>query len=99
MGRWQALIDDLIADLEAETPDEGLRTSIDHKIWKAETRASNLATPATRAEKSTHRKREFQAALRLTLGALRIRNPSNEIWVEALHLLENPPLRIPDEPH
>ena len=57
------------------------------------------ATPATRAEKSTHRKREFQAALPLTLGALRIRNPSNEIWAEALHLLENPRLRIPDEPH
>jgi hypothetical protein len=41
MGRWQALIDDVIADLEAEMPGEGLRTSIDHKIWKAETRASN----------------------------------------------------------
>jgi hypothetical protein len=99
MGRWQALIDDIIADLEAETPGEELRTSsIDHKIWKAETRASNLA-PATLAEKSTHRKREFQAALRLTLGALRVRDPSNEIWAEALHLLENPQLRIPDESH
>jgi hypothetical protein len=50
MGRWQALIDDVIADLKAETPGEGLRTSIDHKIWKAETSASNLAAPATRAE-------------------------------------------------
>jgi hypothetical protein len=99
MGRWQALIDDLIADLEAETPGEGLRNSIDHKIWKAETRASNLAAPATRAVKSTHRKREFQAALRLTLGALRVRDPSNEIWAEALHLLENPWLRTPDETH
>ena len=93
MRRWQALIDEVIADLKAETPGEGLRTSIDHKIWKAETRASNLAAPATRAEKSTHRKREFQAALRLTLGALRVRDPSNQIWAEALHLLENPQLR------
>jgi hypothetical protein len=99
MGRWQALIDD-VADLEAETPGEGLRTSIDHKIWKAETRASNLAAPATRAEKSTtHRKREFQAALRLTLGALRVRDPSNEIWAEALHLLEDPRLRTSDGSH
>ena len=99
MGRWQALIDDVIADLEAETPGEELRTSIDQKIRKAETRASKLAAPATRAEKSTHRKREFQAALRLTLGALRVRDPSNEIWAEALHLLENPQLRIPGESH
>ena len=93
MGRWQALIDEVIADLKAETPGEGLRTGIDHKILKAETRASNLAAPATRAEKSTHRRREFQAALRLMLGALRVRDPSNEIWAEALHLLENPQLR------
>ena len=99
MGRWQALIDDVIADLEAETLGEGLRASIGHKIWKAEMRASNLAAAATLAEKSTHRKREFQAALRLTLGALRVHDPSNEIWAEALHLLENPQLRIPDESH
>ena len=98
MGRWQALIDNVIADLEAETPGEGLRTS-DHKIWKAETRASNLPAPATRAEKSTHRKQEFRVALRLTLGALCVRDPFNEIWAEALHLLENPQLRIPDESH
>jgi hypothetical protein len=57
------------------------------------------ATPATRAEKSTHRKREFQAALRLTLGALRVRDPSNEIWAEALHLLEDPRLRTSDGSH
>ena len=99
MGRWQALIDDVIADLQVETPGEGLRTSIDQKIWKAETRASKLAAPATRAEKSTHRKREFRVALRLMLGALCVRDPSNEIWAEALHLLENPQLRIPDESH
>jgi len=64
MGRWQALIDELIANLETETPGEGLRINIDHKIREAETRASNLAAPATLAEKSAYRKREFQAALR-----------------------------------
>ena len=90
MGRWQALIDDLIA---AETPGEELRINIDHKIREAETRASNLAAPATRAEKSVHRKREFQAALRLRLGALRVRDPSNKVWSEALQLLGNPQLR------
>src|SRR6516162_8183290 len=99
MGRWQALIDDVIADLEAETPGEGLRTNIDQKIWKAETRASKLAAPATRAEKSTHRKREFQAALRLTLGALRVRDPSNEICLDAFHLPQKQQLRIPGESH
>jgi hypothetical protein len=93
MGRWQALIDDLIANLAAETSDEELRINIDHKIREAETRASNLAAPATRAEKSVHRKREFQAALRLTLGALRVRDPSNKVWSEALQLLGNPQLR------
>jgi hypothetical protein len=74
MGRWQALIDELIANLAVETPSEKLRTNIDHKIREAETRASNLAAPATLAKKSVHRKQEFQAALRLTLGALRVRD-------------------------
>ena len=93
MGRWQALIDELITNLAAETPSEELRINIGHKIREAETKASNLATPATRAEKSVHRKQEFQAALRLTLGALRVRDPSNKVWVEALQLLGNPQLR------
>ena len=93
MRRWQALIDELIANLETVTPGEGLRTNIDHKIREAETRASNLAAPATLAEKSVHRKQEFQAALRLTLGALRVGDPSNEIWAEALYLLGNPQFR------
>jgi hypothetical protein len=68
---WQALIDELIANLAAETPGEELRINIGHKIREAETKASNLAAPATLAEKSAHRKQEFHAALRLTLGALR----------------------------
>jgi len=93
MGRWQALIDELIANLETETPGERLRVNIDHKIREAETRASNLTAPATLAEKSAYRKQEFQAALRLTLGALRVRDPSNEVWAEALYLLGNPQLR------
>ena len=93
MGRWQALIDDLIANLAAETPGEELRINIDHKIREAETKASNLAGPATRAEKSLNRKQEFQAALRITLGALRVRDPSNKVWAEALCLLGSPQLR------
>ena len=93
MGRWQALIDELIANLAAETPGEELRINVDHKIHEAETRASKLVAPATLAEKSVHRKREFQAALRLTLAALRVRDPSNRVWAEALQLLGNPQLR------
>ena len=53
---------------------------------------SSLSMSAS-AEKSVHRKQEFQAALRLTLGALRVRDPSNKVWVEALQLLGNPQLR------
>ena len=90
MERWQALIDDLIANLAAETPGEELRINVGRKIREAETRASKQAAPATLAEKSVHRKREFQAALRLTLGALRVRDPSNKVWAEALQLLGNP---------
>src|SRR5262249_35606217 len=90
MGRWQALIDELIANLAAETSGEELRINVDHKIHEAEMRASRLAVPATLAEKTVHRKREFQAALRLTLGALRVRDPSNKVWAEALQLLGNP---------
>ena len=93
MRRWQALIDELIANLETETPGEGLRLNIDHKIREAETKASNLVAAATLAEKSAHRKRECQAALRLTLGALRVRDPSNKVWAEALYLLGSPQLR------
>ena len=55
MGRWQALIDELIANLAAETPGEKLRTNIDHKIREAETRASNLAAPATLAARAAAR--------------------------------------------
>ena len=56
--RWQVLFDELIANLATETPGEGLRINMDHKVREAETSASNLAAPATLAEKSVHRKRE-----------------------------------------
>ena len=35
MSRWRELIDNLLADLETETPGaKGFRVNIDHKIWQ-----------------------------------------------------------------
>jgi hypothetical protein len=37
MTRWGGVIDNLLTDLETETPGaEGFRVNIDHKIWEAE---------------------------------------------------------------
>jgi hypothetical protein len=41
MSRWQKRIDNLLADLERETPGtEGFRININHKISEAETAVS-----------------------------------------------------------
>jgi hypothetical protein len=45
MTRWGEVIDNLLADLETETPGaEGFRVNIDHKIWEAEKIARGAPT-------------------------------------------------------
>ena len=97
MGRWDTWIDNLLADLGTETPGaKGFRVSVDHKIAEAEDTAANKIPSARFDETPLQRKREFQEALRQTLVTSRDRDLANKVWSEALLLLDNPWLRVPD---
>jgi hypothetical protein len=94
-GRWHALIDNLCTDLGREMPGtEDFRINIDHKISEAEARASDSeAIPF--GETPKQRRREFQQALRKILREGQNRDSSNKkVWTEALHLLDNPRVRV-----
>lgn len=96
-GRWHELIDRLCTDLGKEMPGtENFRINIDHGISEAEARASKSeAIPF--GETPEQRKREFQEALRKILRVGQDRDSSNKkIWTEALHLLDNPRVRVPN---
>ena len=96
-GRWHELIDHLCNDLGRQTPGtENFRINIDHEISEAEARASKSeAIPF--GETPEQRKREFQEALRKILRVGQDRDSSNKkVWTEALHLLDNPRVRVPN---
>jgi hypothetical protein len=96
-GRWHELIGNLCTDLGRETPGtEDFGINIDHKISEAEARASDSeAIPF--GETPEQRKREFREALRKILRVGQDRNSSNKkVWTEALHLLDNPRVRVPN---
>jgi hypothetical protein len=94
MSRWQELLDNLLTDLETETPGaDSFRVNIDHKIWEAEQTVSN-AVPTTVYETTTRRCHGFQHELIDTLSKQLKNDPANEIWREARSLLENPWLRV-----
>jgi hypothetical protein len=95
MGRWREVIDDLIQDLQAEDRSEISRTSIDNKIWEREGIAAH-AEMARPDEKPEKRRQEFLAELTDVLRQRLIQKRSNPVWQEALKLLENPGLRVPD---
>jgi len=95
-GRWHELIDNLCTILGRETPGtEGFRINIDHAISEAVARASQSeAIPV--GETPEQRKREFQEALRKILRVAQDRDSSaKDVWTEALHLLDNPRVRVP----
>jgi hypothetical protein len=97
-GRWHELIGNLCTDLGRETPGtEDFQINIDHKISEAEARASDSeAMPIE--ETPEQRKREFQEALRKILRVGQDRNSSNKkVWTEALHLLDNPRVRVSNQ--
>ena len=96
LGRWHELIDHLCTDLGRETPGtENFQINIDHEISEAEARASN--SEAIPFGETPERKREFQEALRKILRVGQDRNSSNrKVWTEALHLLDNPRVRVPN---
>jgi hypothetical protein len=63
MSRWQVLVDNLLADLEIETPGaDDFRVKIDHKIWEAEQTVSS-AGPTTPYETTVRRLHSFQREL------------------------------------
>jgi hypothetical protein len=96
MSRWGEIIDNLLADLETETPGaEGFRVNIDHKIWEAEQTVSN-AVPTTPYETPVRRLHGFQRELIERLSERLNRDPSNKVWHEARALLENQRLRVPE---
>ena len=95
MSRWGELIDNLLADLETETPGaEGFRVNIDHKIWEAE-KIARGALPIRLDETPEARLHGFQTELIERLSGRVKRDPSNKIWHESRALLENPWLRVP----
>ena len=97
-GRWHELVGNLCTDLGRETPaTEDFRINMDHKISEAEARASDSeAIPF--GETPEQRKREFQGALRKILREGQDRDSSNKkVWTEALHLLDNPRVRVPSD--
>jgi len=95
MDRWREMINDLIHDLQVEDRPEISRTSIDNKIWEREKIAAHaeLARPD---EKPEERRQEFLVELTDVLRQRLIQKRSNRVWQEALKLLENPGLRVPD---
>jgi hypothetical protein len=95
MSRWQELVDNVLTDLETETPGaHGFRVNIDDKIWEAEQKVSKTV-PATLYETTVRRLHGFQHELIETLSKQLKRDPANEIFLEARSLLENPWLRVP----
>jgi hypothetical protein len=95
MDRWRELINDLIQDFQVEDRREISRTNIDDKIWEREEIAAH-AELARRDEKPEERRQEFLAELTDVLRQRLIQERSNRAWQEALKLLENPGLRVPD---
>ena len=96
MSRWQELVDNLLADLEIETPSaDDFRVKIDHKIWEAEQTVS-YAVPTTPYETRVRRLHSFQRELIEKLSKQLKNDPANEILREARSLLENPWLRVPE---
>jgi len=92
MSRWQELVDNLLTDLETETPSaNSFRVNIE--IWEAEQTVSN-AVPMTLYETTTRRRHGFQHELIDTLSKQLKNDPANKIWWEARFLLENPRLRV-----
>src|SRR6266568_8773657 len=96
MGRWDAVIDNLLADLATETPGtEGFRVNIDHKIAEAE-KIARGAVPIRLDETPEGRLHGFQTELIVRLSERLKRDPLNKIWHEARSLLENQRLRVPE---
>jgi hypothetical protein len=71
MSRWREHVDNLLSDLQTETPGAGgFRVNIDQKIWGAEQKVSKAA-PTTVDETTVWRLHGFQRELIETLSRKR----------------------------
>ena len=96
MSQWQKLVDNLLTDLETETPGAvDSRANVDHKIWEVEQKASQKV-PMAPYETKVGRLHGFQRELIDTLSKQLKNDPANETLLEARSLLENPWLRVPE---
>ena len=97
MARWQGVIETLLAILErANRGQRGLRIEIDDAIWETEQIVMYRSESSRLGESSEDRRREFHAELRPQVVERLKNDPFNRIWEEALELLDNPWLRVPD---
>ena len=97
MARWQGVIETLLATLEKATRGQrGLQIEIDDAIWETEQIMMYRSESSRLGESSEDRRREFHAELRPQVIERLKNDPFNRIWEEALKLLDNPWLRVPD---
>ncbi len=69
--------------------------NIDHKIWEAE-RLVSKSLPLRLDETPEQRVRDFHGELHAALSEPLKSDPQNKIWREALLLLDNSLLRVPE---
>ena len=94
--RWQGTVDSVLAALQLADPTR-LRIEVDDTMRRFEQIVSKSQPSRFQPEETRdYRIREFRAELRNGLLKLLRDDPSNEVWREALRLLENPRLRESD---
>jgi hypothetical protein len=92
--RWQATVNNVVTALQALDPNR-LRIDVDDTIRRAEQIVSKSEPSRLQPDETRdYRVREFRAELRNGLLKLLRDEPSNEVWREALTLLEKPRLRV-----
>ena len=95
MSRWQTIIDILFTDLETLAPRaERFRIEVDEKISEGEMLAAHSES-ATSDETPELRRHDFRIALCQALVARQNSEP-HKVWNEALLVLNNPGIRVPN---
>jgi hypothetical protein len=96
MSRWQTIIDGVFTDLETLAPRaERFRMEVDEKISEGEMLAAHSES-AISDETPELRRQDFRIALYQALVARQNGEP-HKVWNEALLLLNNQGIRIPDD--
>jgi hypothetical protein len=97
MSKWQDVIDEVVKDLESETPGVSMyETNVDHKIHEGEFIAANDAEQVDLEQTPDERKQEFRAALKESLRQRIPQSPNPTPLELALDFLEGRRSRVPD---